>query len=217
MAIQVIIADDHTIIRDGLRAILETQADIQVVGDAADGREAVQLAARLKPDLVILDISMPVMNGIEAMQEILLQNSRCKVIILSMHATSEYILRAFQAKANGYLLKESAGKEVIDAVRSVYAGQRYLSQKVSDRMIDEFIRMQEQGAVVTPLESLSLREREVLQLVVEGRSSAEIAGQLGLSVKSIETYRSRLMQKLGIDDLPGLVKFAIRQGLISLE
>lgn len=217
MAIQVIIADDHAIIRDGLRAILDAQPDIQVVGDASDGREAVQLAAKLKPDLVILDISMPVMNGIEAMEEILLQNPRCKVIILSMHATSEYILRAFQAKANGYLLKESAGKEVVDAVRSVYSGQRYLSQKVSDRMIDEFIRMQEQGTVSQPLENLSLREREVLQLVVEGRSSAEIAGELGLSIKSVETYRSRLMQKLGISDLPGLVKFAIRQGLISLE
>ncbi len=214
---RIIIADDHAIIRDGLRAILSTQLDMEVVGDVPDGRQAVQLVEKIQPDIAILDITMPVLNGIDAAEQIRQANNNCKIIILSMHATSEYVLRALQAGAMGYLLKESAGKEVVEAVRSVSLGKRYLSQKISETIVDDYLRNLGTGTITTPLDNLSLREREVLQLVVEGYSSAEIAQHLNISIKSVDTYRSRLMQKLNIDDIPGLVKFAIQHGLTVLD
>jgi len=212
MTIRVLIADDHTLVRDGLRALLEADKDIQVVGDAANGRDAVRQAAQLGPDVVIVDIAMPELNGIEALRQIRQVCPSAQVIILSMHSTTEHVFQSLQAGARGYLLKESAGKEVGAAVRAVYAGQRYLSQKISDWALDDYARQREPG----PLERLSPREREILQLVVEAKSSAEIAAILSLSPKTVETYRSRLMDKLGIGDLPGLVKFAIQHGLTPL-
>ena len=213
MTIRVLIADDHTIVRDGLRALLEADQDIQVVGDAANGRDAVRQAAQLGPDVVIVDIAMPELNGIEAARQICEACPSAQVIILSMHSTAEHIFQALQAGARGYLLKESAGKEVIAAIRAVHAGQRYLSQKISDQALDDHARQREPG----PLARLSPREREILQLVVEGKSSAEIAALFSLSPKTVETYRSRMMDKLGVGDLPGLVKFAIQHGLTPLE
>jgi DNA-binding NarL/FixJ family response regulator len=215
--ITILLADDHAVVRDGLRSLLEAQPDLKVIGDAENGREAVRQAAQQCPEVAILDIAMPELNGIEALRQI---NTTCpdtNVIILSMHATTKHILQALRAGARGYLLKESAGIEVVEAVRSVHAGRRHLSQKVADKVIDEFARLQESNQLQEPLERLSLREREVLQLVVEGKSSVEIANILSLSVSTVDTYRSRLMDKLGIDDLPSLVKFAIQQGLITLE
>ncbi len=217
MPIRVFLADDHAVVRDGLRFVLESQGDISVVGDAADGRLTVREVQRLRPDVVIMDIAMPEMNGIEATQQVRRTCPSTQVVILSMHATAEHIFRALQAGARGYLLKESAGSEVVEAVRAVCASRRYLSQGISETVIDEFIRTDRAARGKSPLESLSTREREILQLVVEGKSSAEIAEVLRISPKTVETYRSRLMQKLGLSDLPSLVKFAIQHGLTPLK
>lgn len=203
--------------RDGLRALLEAQPDLKVTVDVANGREAVQRAAECCPDVAILDITMPELNGIEAARQILEICPSVHIIILSMHATTEHIARALLVGAQGYLLKESAGVEVTKAVRAVSTGQRYLSQKISDKLIDDYIRQGQAHGEQNPLTRLSPRELEILQLVVEGKSSADIAATLSLSPKTIETYRSRLMQKLDITDLPSLVKFAIQYGITSLE
>lgn len=217
LSISVFLADDHTVVRDGLRSLLEVQPDIIVIGDAANGREAVHQVVQCCPDVVIMDITMPELNGIEAVRKISQACPSARVIILSIHSTTEHIFQALEAGARGYLLKESAGIEVINAVRAVYADHRYLSQKISARLIDDYVRHRQATGAKSPLARLSPREREVLQLVVEGKSSAEIGGILSLSLKTVETYRSRVMDKLGIDNLPGLVKFAIQHGLTSLE
>jgi len=209
LAIRVLLADDHAVVRDGLRLLLEAQPDIVVVGDAATGRDAVRQAQALSPDVVLMDIAMSDLNGVEATRQIRARCPTTQVVILSMHSNEEYIRRALQAGALGYVLKESAGLEVVSAIRTTYAGQRYLGQKIAD--IDA------QSLSDDALAHLSEREREVLQLIVEGQTSARIADILGLSPKTVETYRSRLMQKLGIHDVPGLVKFAIQHGLTSLD
>jgi DNA-binding NarL/FixJ family response regulator len=214
MPIKVLIADDHTIIRDGLKLILESQSDIKVTAEADDGLAAIDKARKMQPDVIIMDIAMPNMNGIEATHRIKEENPDVRVVILSMHSTAEDIFRAMQAGALGYLLKESAGTEVVDAVRAVFKGRRYLSRKVDDILIDSYIFDHQWQSTKSPLESLSSREREVLQLVAEGKSSNDIASLLYLSVKTVETYRSRLMQKLGMKDKSDLIKFAIRTKLI---
>src|SRR5438874_1839347 len=191
----VVLADDHTVVRDGLRVLLEAQSDISVVGDAANGREAVRLALQLHPDVVVMDIAMPELNGIEATQQIHDASPSTQVLILSMHSTTEHIFRALQAGARGYLLKDSAGAEVVEAVRVVHAGRRYLSHKIAATVIDDYIAERHR---TTPLDSLSRRERQILQLIAEGKSSAEVGTMLFLSPKTIDTYRSRLMHKLGI-------------------
>jgi DNA-binding NarL/FixJ family response regulator len=217
MSITVFLADDHAVFRDGLRFLLEAQGDIKVIGDAANGREAVHRVVQLCPDVVVMDIAMPVLNGIEATRQIRETSLSIQVIVLSMHRATEYVVQALQAGAHGYLLKESAGIEVINAIRTVHAGHHYLSQKLSDRVIEDYLRLREVSGMGTPLACLSLREREILQFVVEGKSSVEIAGMLSLSPKTVETYRSRMMRKLGIGDIPSLVKFAIQSGLTPLE
>jgi DNA-binding NarL/FixJ family response regulator len=216
MSITVFLADDHAVVRDGLRALLEAQHDIQVLGDAANGRDAVRRVAELRPDVVIMDIAMPELNGIEATQQILDLCPSTQVIILSIFSTAEHIFRALEAGARGYLLKESAGIEVVKAVRAVHARRRYLSQKISDTAIEDYLHQRKSVKVKSPLARLSPREREILQLVVEGKSSAEIADSLPLSIKTVESYRSRLMKKLGIHNLPGLTKFAIQHGITPL-
>jgi len=213
MSISVFIADDHAIVRDGLRLLLETQNDITVVGEAADGRQTVLQVQKLSPNVLVMDIAMPELNGIEATRQIRGICPFTQVVILSMYATTEHIFRAMQAGALGYLLKESAAVEVVNAIRAVHSGKRYFCKKIDDDMIDSYIHNRQISMLKSPLESLSSREREVLQLVVEGKSSAEIASILYLSPKTVETYRSRLMQKLSINDVPGLVKFAIQHGL----
>jgi len=217
VSITVFLADDHAVVRDGLRSLLEAQPDINVIGDAANGRETVRRVVQLSPDVAIIDIAMPELNGIEAAQEIGEVCPSTQIIILSMHSTNEHVFRALQAGAQGYLLKESAGIEVIKAIRAVHTGRRYLSQDISDQLIDDYVRQRQTTEAKSPLARLSLREREVLQLVVEGKSSAEIADDLSLSAKTVETYRTRLMRKLGINDLPTLVRFAIQHGLTPLE
>lgn len=213
MTISVLIADDHAVVRDGLRLLLESQSDIRVVGEVADGRAAVDAALRLKPDVVIMDLAMPLLNGADATTQIIEKQDSAKIVMLSMHSTVEHVYRALQAGALGYLRKESAGSEVVDAVRAVHAGRRYLSQKITDSVVDDYIRKRTDDS---PLESLSQREREILQLLVEGKPGIEIARLLHVSPKTVDTYRSRMMQKLGISDLPGLVKFALQHGLTTL-
>ena len=217
MPISVFIADDHAVVRDGIRLLLEAQADMKVVGDAADGRQTVLQAQQLCPDVVIMDIAMPELNGIEATRQIREFCPSTQVVILSMYATTEHIFRALQAGALGYLLKESAAVEVVNAVCAVHGGRRYFCKKIDDIMVDTYIHKRQVSGAKSPIESLSPREREILQLVVEGKSSAEISIILTLSRKTVETYRSRLMQKLGIKDIPGLVKFAILHGLTKPE
>lgn len=214
MTIDVLLADDHAVVRDGLMLVLQSQEDVRVVGTAADGRTAVWQAVELSPDVVVMDIAMPVLNGIEATEQI---RDRCpdtEVLILSVHSSAEHVFRALRAGALGYVLKESAGAEVIAAVRSIHARKRYLGAKIADTVIEDYIR---QRHTTSPLDSLSPRERQILQLVAEGKTSAEGAAILAISPKSVDTYRSRLMQKLGLSDLPSLVKFAIQHGLTSLD
>ncbi|MCL4395467.1 MAG: response regulator transcription factor [Chloroflexi bacterium] len=217
MPINVLLADDHAVVRDGLRFLLEAQEEIHVVGVAANGREAVRLVEQHKPDVVVMDIAMPELNGIEATYQIRTVCPAARVVILSMHSSSEHIFRAFQAGAQGYLIKESAGMEVVDAVRTVYAGSRYLSRQIADAPGIVIVQQRQMAQPDDPLERLSPREREILQLLAESNSNAKIADTLSLSPKTVETYKSRLMLKLGIDDLPTLVKFALQHGLTHLE
>ena len=209
MKIRVLIADDHAMIRDGLGALLRDDPRIEVVGTAADGREALRRARELVPDVVIMDIAMPEMNGVEALRELRAGAPHVRVLILSMFSTLEHVQQAFNAGASGYLLKESAGAELKNAIEQVHSGRRYLSRQIEAHASALLAR----GAQHTPLESLSRRERQILQLVVEGKSSTEIGKTLHLSAKTVETYRSRLMQKLGVEGVPALVKFAIAHGI----
>jgi DNA-binding NarL/FixJ family response regulator len=212
MTIRVLLADDHALMREGLRALLDTTSDIEVVGEVRTGREAQTRIPQIEPDVVLMDIAMPDMNGIEAARAIHLKCPVVRIVMLSMHATAEYVYRAFDAGACGYVLKEMAVEEVIAAVRTVHEGGQYLSPALAETVPDPG-----SGYARGPVDSLSTRERQVLQLVVEGRTSGDIARMIHLSPKSVETYRSRLMSKLGVRDLPSLVKFAIEHGLTSAK
>ena len=217
MAIKVFLADDHAVVRDGLRLLLEAKGDITVIGEAADGFETVNKVEQLKPDVVLMDIAMPEMSGIEATQQICNACPSTQVVILSMHATTEHIYRALKAGAKGYLLKESAGADVVKAVRTVHLGRRYLSRQITEAVIDDYIIRHKDSRDRSPLENLSSREKEILQMVVEGKSSAQIAEILKISPKTVDTYRSRLMRKLDVHDIPALVKFAIQHGITPLK
>jgi DNA-binding NarL/FixJ family response regulator len=212
--IDVLLLDDHAVVRDGLRALLAVQPDIRVVGSFDDAAQAVAFASATPPHVAVLDIAMPGLDGVEAAQRIHDCCPDTRILMLSMHASPEHIYQALRAGASGYVLKESAGSEVVAAVRAVHAGRRYLSEKLSPRALEDYMRERD---TEHPLERLSRRELQVLKLIVDGATSAEAAALLGLSPKSVDTYRSRTMVKLEIDDLAGLVKFAIRHGVTSLE
>ena len=214
MTISVFLADDHRVLRDGLRVLLESQDDIEVVGEAENGNLAIEGITRVKPNVVVMDITMPELNGIDAAQVIHETSPEIGIVILSIHSDLEHIFRALQAGAQGYMLKESAGSEVISAVRAVHLGRRYLSPDIRDAVTEAYMQNRQ---VQSPLDLLSMREREVLQLTVEGHSSAAIAEKLNLSPKTIETYRSRLMGKIGVRDLTELVRFAIKHGITPLD
>jgi DNA-binding NarL/FixJ family response regulator len=211
--ISIYLADDHRVMRDGLRTLIETRPDMRVVGESGDGRTTIREVRRLRPNVVLLDIAMPGLNGIEAAREIRRNCPEVEVVILSMHSTTEHVYRALEAGARGFLLKECAGSEVIEAVRAAKAGRRYLSLKMPQREVDAYLRRREAGRTASPLDRLSPREREILQLVVEGASSAAIAKIVFLSPKTVETYRSRLMKKLGVSDLTELIRYAVSNGL----
>lgn len=213
----IVLADDHGVVRDGLRLLLETHPRFKVVGEADNGREAVRVIADVKPDIAILDISMPGLNGVEATNQIRVMNLSTRVLILSMYSSRRYIAQALRAGARGYLLKDSVGRELIDAVDSVQSGHLYLGQQIADVLVEDYLDYLRDSVDDQPLSALSPREREVVQLVVEGHSSAQIADILNLAPSTVDTYRSRIMQKLGIDSLPELVKFAIQHGLIPLS
>lgn len=213
MTIGVFIADDHAVVRDGLRLLLLTQPDFIVVGEAGDGREAVAEVCRLRPEVVLLDIAMPELNGIEAARRIGARAPATKVVFLSMHGSSEHVHQAFRAGAAGFIVKESAGAEVVKAIRAVHAGQRFISEMFAADLNHAHRPTGAHCEGASPIERLSGREREILQLVVEGRTSVAIAADLGLSPKTVETYRSRLMAKLDVQSIPQLVKFALQHVL----
>ena len=215
MTISVFLADDHQVMRDGLRTLIETQPGFRVVGESGEGRETVRAIGRLKPDVVLMDIAMPGLNGIEATRQIRKKYPSVEVVVLSMYTTTEHIYRALAAGARGYLLKECAGNEVLEALRAAKKGQRFLSGKISERDVEDHRRSRTGGKSASPIERLSPREREIVQLVVEGKSSAAIAKIVFLSPKTVETYRSRLMKKLDVNDLPALIKFAVANGLTN--
>ena len=217
MNIRVLVADDHAIVREGLGIMLGNQPDMEVVGLATNGREAIRMVDQYQPDVAVMDISMPELNGIEAISQMLPRHPNIKVIVLSIHETKPYVYRALKAGAKGYLIKETAGLEVVEAVRAVYRGERYLSQRISDLLTSFSFQNLERSIEASPLERLSSREREILQLVAEGKTSQEIGERLSISPKSVDTYRSRLMHKIGVEDVAGLVKFAIQYGVISLQ
>jgi DNA-binding NarL/FixJ family response regulator len=212
VTIKVLLADDHRIITDGLRWLIDGQDDMEVVALAANGLEAVRRSIDARPDVVVMDQAMPEMNGTEAAQMIRARRSATRVIILSMHSNVEHVQRALQAGVNGYVLKSSAGDELVAAIRAVHAGRRYLSAPLTDELLDRMIHATEE-----PLSSLSARERQVLKMLAEGHSVVRIAARLSLSRKTVETYRERTMDKLKLADLPALVKFALKQGIIALE
>jgi len=214
---RVLLADDHAVLLDGLQLLLATQPDLEVVGTAANGRQALHLVEQLDPDVVVMDIAMPELNGIEATRQIRALCPRTQVIMLSIHHTPEHIARALRAGARGYVLKESAGDEVVEAIQRVHGGRRYLSPGAEDTLLDYYLLHHEPQEESDPWALLSGREREVLQLVVEGRSPTEIADILSLSLSTVKSYRSRILQKLGVRNLPDLVKLAIQHGLISLD
>jgi DNA-binding NarL/FixJ family response regulator len=215
MNLRILLADDHKIVVDGLKSLLEKSPGFSVVGQAADGLTAVRLANELSPDLVILDMSMPVLNGVEATRKILERNPKVRVIILSMHADGPFIAEALKGGALGYLLKESAFEELSAAIAAVVNGQAYLSATITDTIVKDYIRhLERQGATAFSL--LSSREREVLQLLSEGLSTKQIAARLEVSVKTVETHRKQIMDKLNIHSIAELTKYAIREGITSL-
>jgi len=212
----VLIADDHAVVRDGLRAVLEADGTFTVVGSAADGREAVELARKTSPDVAVLDVAMPVMDGIEAAKKIRKACPKTKVVILSMHAALAYVRETVRAGASGYVLKESAGAELIEAIRAAVRGEMFFSRKIAEAMAGRLVGGAHPAGLAA-MERLSDREREVLKLVAGGLSSKAIALLLKVSPKTVDTYRSRAMVKLGVDNLAGLVKMAIRAGLLPVE
>jgi len=215
MSIRIILADDHKIVRNGLRSLIEKEGDMEVVAEAEDGRTAVQLAVQLSPQVVLMDIAMPGLNGIEATRQIIASAPQIKVIALSMHADKRYIMEMLKAGASGYLLKDSAFEELAGAIRTALKNKTYLSPPVSEIVIGDYVQ-QLQKSNGSVFSVLAAREREVLQLLAEGSSTAKIADQLHVSVKTVETHRQHIMEKLNIRSVAELTKYAIREGLTSL-
>jgi len=208
-SIRIVLADDHALVRAGIRALVQSVREFEVVGEAGDGREALQLAKTLQPDVMLLDVAMPELNGLDAIPRILKQNPKIAVIVLSMHASREYVLRAVQAGAAGYVLKNAAVDELENAIRAVARGNKYLTPAISAQIIE--------GVGNDALESLTQRQREILQLIAEGRTTRQIAEVLHISVKTVETHRTVLMKRLDLHDVAGLVRYAIRVGLVTVE
>ena len=213
--IRILLADDHTILRSGIRALLEVEPGLSVIGEAEDGRAAVSMACKLKPNVVLMDIAMPLLNGLEATRQIKIQCPDVKVLVLSMHDNEEYIRQALEAGAMGYILKDAAPGELIGAIRSVYRGEAVLSPAVTRLVIEDYLRWggtrpQEES------DSLSPREREVLQLIAEGYTNKQIAEILSISIKTVQAHRNNLMQKLDLHDRGELIKYAIQKKIIEI-
>ena len=213
--IRILLADDHQLMRSGIRLMLEREPDLTVVGEASDGREAVSLANTLKPDAVVMDIGMPSLNGIEAAHQMAQENPQLAIVIVSMHSDEGYVLRALKAGARGYLLKDSAEADLIKAVHVVYAGKSFFSPAVSKVLLDDYVRKLKRSGTDDAYDLLTPREREILQLIAEGKSNKDIANLLNLSVYTVESHRSNLMEKLNLRGLPELILYAVRRGIIA--
>ena len=210
----ILLADDHPVVRDGLRALLEREADMSIVAEAADGREAVRLAEEHSPDVVIMDLAMPILNGIEATRRIVAKRPHTAVVILSMHQDESYVLGSLNAGAKGYLLKDSMRREVIEAVRAVSQGRSFLTRKVSAMLREDYIGQLRRRGLEDSYELLTDREREILQLIAEGRANKEVASLLNISLTTVETHRTHILQKLDLHSVPELILYAVRKGII---
>jgi len=213
--IRVLLADDHQLMRSGLRLMLERESDMSVVGEASDGREAVALAKSLKPDVVVMDIAMPNLSGIEAAHQMTQENPELGIVMVSMHSDETYVLRALKAGSRGYLLKDSAEADLIKAIHVVAGGKSFFSPAISKVLLDDYVRNLKRSGTEDAYELLTPREREVLQLIAEGKSNKDIANLLNLSVYTVESHRSNLMEKLNLRGLPELILYAVRKGIIS--
>ena len=212
---RILLADDHTLMRHGLRKIIEEQPDWEVVAETGDGREAVRLAVELKPDVAVLDIAMPLLNGIEATRQIARRAPPVRILILSMYSDESYIVQALRAGAHGYLLKDSADVDLIRAVTAVRQGKSFFSPVVAKVMLDDYVRRLADKGITDRFDSLSEREREIFQLIAEGRSNKEIADLINLSVSTVETHRAHIMEKLDVHNTAEIVLYAVRKGVIS--
>ncbi len=214
---KVLLVDDHVIVRQGLKALLSDEPDMEVVGEANNGREALEKLAALEPEVVLMDISMPSLNGIEATRQIKQRFPDVKVVILSMHANEEYVFQVLQAGAAGYVLKLSDSMEVLTAIRAALSGGSFLSPPISRTVINDYVRRAEARGQGSDLDLLTSREREVLQLLAEGRSNRDIAEELSISIKTVESHRSNIMNKLEVSSKAELIKYALRKGWATLE
>jgi len=213
--IKILLADDHTILRSGLRVLLERQPGFRVVAEASDGRETMDMAEAHSPDVAVVDVAMPRLNGIDAIRQIIAKNPRIAVIVLSMHADEGYVLRALKAGARGYLLKDSPESDLIGAIHAVHDGKAFFSPAISKMLADDYLQNVQQRGVEDTYELLTSREREVLHLLAEGRSNKEVATILELSPYTVETHRSNILQKLNLKGTPELILYAVRKGVIS--
>lgn len=212
---RILLADDHGVVRKGLRFLLESEPDFEVAGEAADGRQAVDLAAELAPDVVVMDIAMPRLNGIDATDQIVRRAPRTGVIILSMHSDEEYLVRALSAGAKGYLLKDSAEADLVDAIRSVSEGKPFFSPAIAKTLLEDYLRRLQQRGLSDSYDLLSDREKEVLHLLAEGKTNKEVATLLDLSPYTVETHRNRIMQKLNLHNTAEIVLYAVRKKIIA--
>lgn len=215
--IKVLLAEDHTIVRKGIRSLLAEASDIEVVGEAEDGREAVEKVESLRPDIVLMDITMPHLNGLEATRQILKQFPDVKVLILTMYTNEAYIFQVLQAGASGYLVKQSAPAELLSAIEAVHRGDTFLSPSISRKIVNQYLEHGQGTAVRSRYDDLTGREREILQLITEGCSNKDIAEKLFISVKTVGVHRNNLMEKLDIHNTTELVKYALRKGIITLD
>ena len=213
--LRILLADDHIVMRSGLRALLDRQPNLEVVGETENGRETVALAASLKPDVVVMDVGMPILNGIEATQTIVTQCPTIAVVILSMHADESYVMRALKAGARGYLLKDSAAADLIGAIQAISQGKSFFSPKVSRILAEDYVRVLKQKGAVDTYDLLTSREREILQLLAEGKANKEVATALNISPYTVETHRGHILQKLNLHNSAELVLYAVRKGIIS--
>lgn len=213
--LRILLGDDHTLVRQGLRKILEERPDWRVVGEAGNGREAVEMATALKPHVAVLDIGMPVLNGIDAARQIVKRQPQIRVLMLSMHADDAYVVRALGAGAAGYLLKDSAGTDLLSAVAALAAGRSFFSPAIAQLMLDDYVRRMATQEGLDRYDSLSDREREIFQLVAEGKSNKEVAALLAISVATVETHRARILLKLDLHNTAELVLYAVRRGVIA--
>src|ERR1700751_2872695 len=213
--LRILLADDHTVMRTGLRVLLERQPNLEVVGETENGRQTVELSALLKPDVLVIDLGMPILNGIEATKQIVSQRSTSAVVILSMHADEAYVMRALEAGARAYLLKDSAAADLIGAIEAVSQNKSFFSPKVSRILTEDYVRVLKQRGAVDSYDLLTSREREILQLLAEGKANKEVATALNISSYTVATHRSHILQKLTLHNPAELVLYAVRKGIIS--